>query len=215
MSAVSRFLDLSSSPRFKGWPVVGEIQQGPKIPFFGSTINYRLQTGNGVEEYTSIIRTFGWAVVFGVTSQEEVLTLCQWKPGLNQASWELPPGGMGELAFKATDEEILVQTQKMYQKETGYGQGRWHDLGHILIETGKYRGAGPEDHGLKAYLFLAQDLKQVHPSREHNPNEIMETILVPLVEFRDVLESGLFVEESAVACAYKALLQLGYLRWEL
>jgi hypothetical protein len=41
----------------------------------------------------------------------------------------------------------------------------------------------------------------------------METIMVPLGEFPEVLKSGLFVEESAVVCAYKALLELGLLGW--
>ncbi len=233
MYAVEKFQKLATEERFKGWPLVGEPEVGPKIPFFGGTLNYKLQTGNGVEEYTSILRHFGWAVVFGVVEtnrrdipeslrdkdhpwqevDRHVVTLCQWKPGVNRASWELPPGGIGKVDPKATLEEITEKTKQTYLKETGLGNGNFSYLGHIMIETGKYRGAGPDDHGLQAHLFLATELQQVQDVRKPNPNEIMKTLLVPLDEFPEVLASGLFVEESAVACAYKALVKLGLLCW--
>ena len=213
MNAVDRFRRLAAEERFQGWPVVGEPELGPKIPFFGQTLNYKLKTGNGVEDYTSIIRHFGWAVVFGVNTENHVITLCQWKPGVNRASWELPPGGIGKISSSATIEEITARTRESYLKETGFGNGDFSYLGRIMIETGKYRGAGQDDHGLSAHLFLAERLEKVQDARNPNPNEIMETIMVPVSEFRGVLDSGLFVEESAVVCAYKALIRLQILRY--
>ena len=215
--AIERFRELAAEDRFKGWPLVGEPELGPRIPFFGGTLNYKLRTGNDVEDYTSILRHFGWAVCFGVANLpfvgSRVVTLCQWKPGVNQASWELPPGGIGKVDPKATLEEITEKTRQTYLKETGLGGGNFRYLGHIMIETGKYRGAGADDHGLRAHLFLATDLEKVQDRREPNPNEIMETLMVPLEEFPEVLASGFFVEESAVVCAYKALIEWGLLRW--
>ena len=138
--------------------------------------------------------------------------MSQWKPGVNCASWELPPGGIGKLGKDETAEEILTKTQESYTKETGYGNGIWTNLGRVGIETGKYRGADANDHGLFAHLFLATDLEQIAEARQPNPNEIMETIMVPIDEFLEVLESGLFTEASAVPCAYKALIKLGLLK---
>jgi hypothetical protein len=43
----------------------------------------------------------------------------------------------------------------------------------------------------------------------------METLLVPVDEFPAVLASGKFMEVSAVACAYKALIHLGRLEWRV
>lgn len=231
MRATERFRRLAAEERFRGWPLVGQVELGPKIPFFGEALSYKLKTGNGVEEYVSILRHFGWAVCFGVVNLQEtwpsstytypaeidrgphVVTLCQWKPGVNQASWELPPGGIGKINPKATLEEITAQTKQVYLKETGFGWGSFKHLGHIMIETGKYRGAGVDDHGFPAHLFLATGLERVQDAKRPNPNEIMETLMVPLREFPEVLASGLFVEESAVVCAYKALIELGLLGW--
>ena len=229
MNAVDKFRELSSEERFKGWPLEGPPSLGPKIPFFGQTVDYKLKTGNGIEDYTSILRHFGGAVVFGITVTDrgltydrdhpddnwvkEGITLCQWKPGVNQASWELSPGGIGKISSNATLEEITQKTKEVYLKETGYTSDRWNYLGHIMIETGKYRGASPDDHGLKAHLFMATHLQKIGFARKPAPNEIMETLMVPLDEFKSVLDSGLFAEESAVACAYKALIKLGNLQW--
>ena len=77
-----------------------------------------------------------------------------------------------------------------------------------MIETGKYRGAGPEDHGLPAHLFLATGLEKTAEARKPNANEIMANLMVPLEEFEEVIDSGLFVETSAVPCALLALRKL-------
>ena len=215
-TSVHRFRQLAAEERFQGWPLVGEPQLGEKIPFFGQPIHYQLQTGNGVENYTSILRHFGWVVVFGVIElygRKNVITLVQWKPGVNCASWELPPGGIGKLASDASQEDILAQTQMVYQQETGFGNGTFSYLGHTMIETGKFRGAGPDDHGLPAHMYLATGLQQLAGVRQPNQNEIMTTLFVPLDEFRDVLSSGCFTETSAVVCAYRALMELGELSW--
>lgn len=208
MSAVARFNDIAQQPKFKGWPLVGEVVLGDKIKFFGQTMSYQLQTGNGVEDYVSIIRHFGWVVVFGVTIDNQVITLVQWKPGVNRASWELPPGGIGKVDPNITEEELLTKTKAAYLKETGFGNGEWTYLGSTDIESGKFRGAGPDDHGLPAHMYLVTDLERQADARSPEPNEIMETLLVPLDEFTEVIDSGQFREVSAQLCALQALRRL-------
>lgn len=138
-----------------------------------------------------------------------MITLVQWKPGVNRASWELPPGGIGRISPQATPEEVLERTKEVYLRETGFGGGKWHELGHIMIETGKYRGAGPDHHGLPAHMYLATGLARFQDARNPDPNEIMETLMFPYDELDEVIDSGLFVEESALCCALLALRNLG------
>jgi len=123
MGAIEKFITISQESKFKGWPLVGDYSLGAKIPFFGQTLEYNLETGNGVEHYVSILRYFGWCVVFGVTAEHEVITLVQWKPGVNQASWELPPGGIGKIPPDMSHEHILETARSFYLQETGYGVG--------------------------------------------------------------------------------------------
>ena len=212
--SVEKFRILASQEKFQGWPLVGGYQLGEKIPFFGQILQYTLNTGNGHEDYFSIIRHFGWSVVFAVNTEGKVITLVQWKPGVNQASWELAPGGIGKISPGASLAEIKTTTEQVFLKETGYGDGDWDYLGHLIIETGKYRGSGPNDHGLPAHLFLANGVIKKQDARQPNRNEIIETLEVPLEDFGEILSSDYFVETSAVACAYRALIKLNKLQWQ-
>lgn len=212
MRAVEQFRRAAQDPKFKGWSVVGEPVIGEKIPFFGHPVHYQLQVGEETQDYTSLLRDFGWAVAFGVTEGSKVLTLAQWKPGVNRASWELPPGGIGKAPSGLSEEDILARTQAAYLKETGYGGGTWKYLGATYVETGKYRGPSFDDHGLPAHLYLATALVQYQAARNPAPNEIMQTIEVPLNEFEEVLDSGDFNEVSAEVCALRALRELARAR---
>ncbi len=211
--SIEAFQKIARQKKFQGWPMVDGFELGEKIPFFGQVLKYTLQTGNGREDYYSLLRNFGWAVVFGVTKEEKVLTLVQWKPGVNQASWELPPGGIGKIPAGTSEAEITATTKEIFLRETGYGKGDFCLLQKMLVETGKYRGPGPNDHGLPAYLFMATGLEKIQNARSPNRNEIMETLEIPLSDMPAVIESGLFDEISAVPCALLAMMKLGKLKW--
>ncbi|HTW96853.1 MAG TPA: hypothetical protein VMD74_04325 [Candidatus Methylomirabilis sp.] len=213
LSAVDRFKLIVSQPKFQGWKRTSEFVTVFEIPYFGSVVRYTLETGNGTEVYFSLLRSFGWSVVFGVTADRELISLAQYKPGVDCGSWELSPGGIGIINPGTSDEEILRKTQMIYLRETGYGNGSWSYLGNTMIETGKYRGPRITDHGLPAHMFLAMDLVKIQKARNPNPDEIMETLMVPLREMREVMESKLFKETSAHSCAFEALLKLGMLKW--
>lgn len=210
-SAVSRFQQLAAETRFQG-PEMKGSQEVLQIPYFGKAMRELrgpIVPGGPDREWFPMLRWFGWVVVFGLTATGRVITLGQWKLGVNQISWELPPGGVHALKPGMTDAEILLHTQEAYANETGYGGGEWLNLGHTLIETGRYRGESMDDHGLKAHMFLAKELVPTGRPRNLHEGDIMEIIEVPLDEFYGVLHSGLFVEASAVPCAMKALIELG------
>jgi hypothetical protein len=195
--------------------MVGRPYFSPHIPFFGKIAKFQLQTGDGkIQNYTSVIRPFGWSVCFGVTRQEKVVTLCQWKHGVNRASLEFSPGGIGEIDSETTLEKITERTELGFLRETGYGNGNFRYLGYVEIETGMYRGVDFESHGYPAHLFLATELEYIPNAQSLGPNDIIETLLVPLAEFPEILASGILTETSAVACAYKALEELGILKWQ-
>ena len=196
-----------------GWPTISR-EPYISIPFFGEIIKETRNINGEPHDYWNVIRHFGWSVTFGITTgSEEVLTLIQGKPGVNRGSWELPPGGIGKIAEDASLETILQKTKDVYLRETGYGGNSWSYLGHIMIETGKYRGASSDSNGLRAHMWLAENLVN-QSTTSHADNELIKVFPLPIRDFRKVLESGLFVEESAVACAYKALLKTGHLAWK-
>jgi hypothetical protein len=219
-SILEQFEELAAEDRFQGWPKVGEIELGEKIPFFGRLLHYVLQTPRGDEEYVSLERNFGWSVVFGVTDgsnnggRPQVITNVQWKPGINDIEWGMSPGGVGKMSAGATWEWLLARTKVIFGKETGYEYGTWEYLGSTNVESGKYRGPSPTSHGLRAHMFLATGLVW---SSDPQPveNEIMDKLLVNVDQFfAEVLDArhpdGLyyFNEISAQLCAEKAFRRL-------
>ncbi|OGZ56441.1 MAG: hypothetical protein A3H64_02020 [Candidatus Ryanbacteria bacterium RIFCSPLOWO2_02_FULL_45_11c] len=211
VSSIVKARELLQNKWGGGWSILS-TEEYARVPFFGNVIKQSRNVNGKPVEYYNILRHFGWSVTFGVTEDHNVLTLIQWKPGVNQASWELPPGGIGKIEENTSRKTILKKTQEVYLNETGYGNGAWQYLGYVMIETGKYRGATPDSHGFRAHMWLARNLKSIKDV-SHAPEEMIEVFPVPLQEFREVLESGLFVEESSVAGAYKALIKLGLLSW--
>ena len=213
LHAIDQFERIASQSKFAGWPLVGEYELGEEIPFFGKVLHYKLQTPTKVENYASILRHFGWSVVFGVTTQGKVITNIQWKPGINGVEWGLSPGGIGRVKPGTPLNEITRVTQEFFLKETGYGGGDWIYLDNGMVDSGKFRGAGPDDHGLPAHMFLAVDLEhQQEP--QPLPNEIMEKFHVPLSQFPDILRQRprRFKEISALTCAYAAIDELREMR---
>src|SRR5581483_12023199 len=207
MDVIKRFQQIAEQEKFKGWPMVGDWRLGLEIPHFGQLLEYDLQTPSGKEHYVSLLRYFGWCNVFGVTSEGNVVTLVQWKPGVNRATWGLPPGGIEKIDSATTKEDIISRAQEIYLRETGYGKGTWTYLKHVMIETGKYRGAVPQDHGFGAHMILATNLVKLAEAQPKQ-NEIMEILEVPLADFEKVLASQYFEGEVVNLCALLALRKL-------
>lgn len=218
MSNLLKQIDGLISEVKDGWPVIsreridlsipGMDDLSSKIPYFGEVWK-EVRDVNGVPtDYYVIVRQFGWAVCFGITTENKVVMNIQWKPGLNQASLELAPGGIGRVDEEIGLPEVLALTKEQYRKETGYGAGTWKYLGRMMVESGKYRGAAMDSHGLYANLWMATGLERVSET-EHASNELIRLIEVPVEEFPSVLRSGYMVEESAKQAATLALLELG------
>ncbi|MFA6476195.1 MAG: hypothetical protein WCV68_02135 [Candidatus Paceibacterota bacterium] len=211
--AILEFERLASQERFQGYgfPLVGEPELFVDIPWYGEVWKeIRREPDDPTHAWYPIVRKFGWAVALCVTKDGYVPTLCQRKNGVG-VSWELPPGGVRAFndLVNPTEDDYLAAVQAAYLKETGFGGGKWQSLGHVTIESGKYRGPTMDSHGLKARLYLATDIEPVAEARSPGSNEVMETIMVPVADFYEVLESRRFNECSAVSCAYKALRVLG------
>lgn len=194
-----------------GWPVISS-EETITIPYFGKVLKQVRSVGQKQVEYYNLLRHFGWSVVFGLTKENNVLTIIQWKPGVNKGVWELPPGGIGKVAEDAPLNLILERTKEFFQKETGYGKGDWQYLDWIGIETGKYRGATAESHGFRAHLWLATDLEKVS-DLDHAPEEKIKILPVPVNELPKITRRNLISEESAVCCIYRAFIKLGILKW--
>lgn len=129
--------------------------------------------------------------IFALTSDNDVLTVRQFRPGKEEFCIELPGGGMekGEDAAKAAARELL--------EETGY-EGNLNFLGKMNYT--------PYSTGTR-YMFVADNCKKV----EHlnlDDNEFLQVVRWPLEKFRDKMKGGSI---RGFDCAYAGLDFLGLL----
>jgi len=129
--------------------------------------------------------------IFALTDSNEVLTVKQFRPGVEHDCIELPGGGMekGEDAKEAAARELL--------EETGY-EGKVHYLGK--------QNYNPYSTGQR-HMFVAKDCVKVD-RLDLDENEFLKVVRWPLDKFREEIKSG---KIRGFDCAYAGLDFLGLL----
>jgi ADP-ribose pyrophosphatase len=106
-----------------------------------------------------LILEFGaWITVVGLTRQQEVLLIRQYRHGVERVIWELPGGIVepGESPLQAAKRELL--------EETGYGGETFIGLGAI--------SPNPANHTNQVHSFLALDVDRVTGQHLDDTEEI-------------------------------------------
>ena len=134
-----------------------------------------------------------YATIFGVTTDEHVLFVRQYKYGPHRVALQLPAG------YLEPGESPEAGARREFLEETGYEAETWESLGSYVPDGN--RGFG------RAHFFLARNARHVRPA---DPGDLEEMTLhqLPLADVPSVLTSGEMVETSPVACVALALARL-------
>ena len=138
-----------------------------------------------------------WVFILGITKDEQVVLIRQYRHGLQQVLWEFP-GGMVE-----EGEPPLEAARREFLEETGYTSERF-------IETGKL-SPNPANHTNMMYTYLALDVEKVGEQNLDETEEI-EVYLKPLEEVVAMIREGEFIQALHITTLYLALSQLGRIR---
>lgn len=156
----------------------------------------RLPDGTVIDPYY-VREHDGFAVVFAVTPDGDVVFAKQYKHGFGGFVLELP-AGMIEM-----DEEPLECARRELEEETGYTTSRFEKIAEFIADPTSSNGL--------SHVFIALDVKPDGvPSPD--PGEDIETILVPIERVLDEIRSGHIRAQGQVAAVYAALDRLGRLR---
>jgi 8-oxo-dGTP pyrophosphatase MutT (NUDIX family) len=149
----------------------------------------RLPDGTVIDQYY-VREHLGFAVVFAVTPDDEVVFARQYKHGFGEFVLELPAGAI------EPGEAPLACAKRELEEETGYVAEEFEPVAEYIADPTSSTG--------KLYLFVARGAVP-HGVRSLDPTEDIETVLVPLGRVIDEVRSGHVCTQSQVAAIYTVL----------
>ena len=135
-----------------------------------------------------------WSVCLAITDDGQVLVESEFKQGRNGIGDELPAG---TAEFNETPEQVM---RRELREETGYEANKVIYLGFGWMST--------RNSPTRFHCFLAIDCHKVGPAKL-DANEDIETRLVSLNEWLDMVTHGAIAEPSAIVATVRALPFLG------
>ncbi|MDB5246538.1 MAG: hydrolase [Segetibacter sp.] len=138
-----------------------------------------------------------WVTAVGLTEDEKVILVKQYRHALGEECIELPGG-----CVDAKDENFEIAVRREFLEETGY-----------TFKTAEYLGrtsANPSTNANTLYMFLLTGGKKVQ-EQDLDANEEMHVELVSLQEFKQMLVDNKFVQSMHVTNIFYALQKLNKL----
>ncbi|MEW6186976.1 MAG: NUDIX hydrolase [Thermodesulfobacteriota bacterium] len=137
-----------------------------------------------------------WVNIFGITTQQEVVLVRQYRHGIGKVVVELPSGKV-----EITDTNPLEAAKRELLEETGYTSDNF-------VQTVSV-SPNPANQTNLTHCFLARELVKVTYPNPDETEEI-ETVLVPLAKAVDMLNRGDFLQALHVSSICFALKVLKY-----
>lgn len=155
----------------ESWERVGEDVVAYKNYMTVVKRAFRLPSGN-VKSF-DIIKDIQAVCMLALTSDNQVLLVKEFRPGVEKVLMELPGGGVekGEEPEVAAERELLEETE--YKGEVQFVTESFHDAYSTRIR----------------YNFVIVDCKKVQEVN-HDIKEPLEPVLLSIGEFRKHLQSG-------------------------
>jgi 8-oxo-dGTP pyrophosphatase MutT (NUDIX family) len=152
----------------------------------------RLPSGREIPEYW-ISEFPPWANVVAVTTDDQLVMIRQYRPGIGDVHFELPAG-----VVDAADADFEAAARRELLEETGYGGGTWS-----LLTT---LSANPALTNNLTYTYLAEGVTQL-ASPAPEATEDLQVHLVPVHEAAALIDDGELIQSLHAAPLLRYLLR--------
>ncbi len=141
-----------------------------------------------------------WATIFALTPDDKVVSVIEYKHGVEEVVIGLPAGAM------LANEDPAEGVRRELLEETGFTARKIIPLG----DPAKGTGAACRKSAARYFGFAATDLEKTgDPSPDED--EDIETAFVPLSEWLVMIDRGMVREGSAISTTFMGLRKLGRL----
>jgi 8-oxo-dGTP pyrophosphatase MutT (NUDIX family) len=171
----------------KPWRVLESTRLRPRIRID----KCELPNGKIFEPMVFEFRT--WANVLALTADRRAVLIRQYRHGIGEVMWEFP-GGIIE-----QDESPLEGVRRELLEETGYGSGRFIEVGRLY--------PNPAIQSNRMHSYLALDVEEV-TGQNLDEGEDIEVHLLPLDELIRMAAEGEFPHALMAATLFQALAHL-------
>jgi ADP-ribose pyrophosphatase len=155
-----------------------------------------LPTGVTIDDYY-LWEGDDFVMVFGMTKDDQIVLVRQYKHGAQDIVVELPAGLVND-----KDSDPQAAAARELKEETGYKAEDYTYLTSLFIATAKAT--------IKGHLYLATGLMSVANS-EPDGQESIESFCVSLPELIQMIDAGKIRDVNSIATTFLALQKLGRL----
>ena len=174
----------------KDWDII-ESRRLNSYRIFSTRMDIGKSPVTGREHDFYIIEAPTWVNVVGISADDEILLIKQYRHGIRSVTFEIP-GGMvdpGESPLDAARRELL--------EETGFGSSDWVLIGHVH--------PNPAIQDNMCFTYLARNVEQIAKPRTEGTEDIA-SFLIPTSEIISLVSNGKITHALVISAFYWYLL---------
>ena len=174
----------------KDWDII-ESRRLNSYRIFSTRMDIGKSPVTGREHDFYIIEAPTWVNVVGISADDEILLIKQYRHGIRSVTFEIP-GGMvdpGESPLDAARRELL--------EETGFGSSDWVLIGHVH--------PNPAIQDNMCFTYLARNVEQIAKPRTEGTEDIA-SFLIPTSEIISLVSNGEITHALVISAFYWYLL---------
>lgn len=134
-----------------------------------------------------IVQCMNWVNVVGITKDQKIILIKQYRHGTDQVTVEIPGGAAN------FNEDPQIGAVRELREETGYTSTTWKHLGRV--------DANPAFMNNQCDTFLALDCEKTH-DQELDPFEEIEVYLKDVADLPGLVSSGEITHSIVIAALY-------------